>query len=72
MIKFQSAYLSSFEAASILGLSDARIRQFLAKGILPGEKLGKRIWAIPASEVERFKKTFKKKNSGPKSKRDNA
>lgn len=49
-------YLSTEEAAVALGLTDGRIRQMLRAGELIGEKLGRRSWAIPSSEIDRFKR----------------
>ena len=49
-------YLSTEEAATALGLTDGRIRQLLRAEELTGKKLGKRSWAIPSSEVERYKR----------------
>lgn len=48
-------YLSTEETAKALGLTDGRIRQMLRAQELIGEKLGRRSWAIPSSEIERFK-----------------
>ena len=57
-------YLSTEEAAVALGLTDGRIRQMLRADELAGEKLGRRSWAIPSSEVERFKRK-RDKDLGP-------
>ncbi len=65
MSTLQSAqfdFCSVPEAAKILGLTDGRIRQLiLAEERMPGtglkaHKLGEKNWAIPTTEVERFKK----------------
>ncbi len=47
-------YLSCQEAATLLGVNDSRIRQMLLAGEIHGQKLGKTVWAIPSSEVERI------------------
>lgn len=49
-------YLSTEETADALGLTDGRIRQMLRSGELIGEKLGRRSWAIPSSEIDRLKR----------------
>ena len=49
-------YLSTEEAAVSLGLTDGRIRQMLRSGELVGDKLGRRSWAIPSSEIDRLKR----------------
>ena len=49
-------YLSTEEAAEALGLTDGRIRQMLRAEELIGEKLGRRSWAIPSSEIDRLKR----------------
>jgi excisionase family DNA binding protein len=50
------SYLSTEEAAEVLGLTDGRIRQMLRAGELIGVKLGRRSWAIPSSEIDRVKR----------------
>ncbi len=42
-------------AATLLGLSGGRVRQLLASGDLAGQKLHERAWAIPVTEIDRFK-----------------
>ena len=49
-------YLSCQEAADLLGVNDSRIRQMLLAKEIHGQKLGKRVWAIPSSEIERVLK----------------
>ena len=49
-------YFSTEEAAIELRLTDGRIRQMLRAGELRGQKLGRRLWAIPASEIERVRR----------------
>ena len=56
-------YLSSQEAGDELGLTDGRIRQMLLAGEIVGEKLGERVWAIPAKEVERVRRQREKRQA---------
>lgn len=49
-------FLSVRDAASILGCTHGRIRQLLLAGILPGEKLNERAWAIRRTAVEKLAK----------------
>lgn len=46
--------LSVGEAATIIGVSTARVRQMLIAGDLPGKKLNRRAWALYRRDVERF------------------
>ena len=55
MLSEQLGFMSVTEAAEAIGVSGAYVRQLLLKGDLTGQKLGERTWAIPASEVERFR-----------------
>lgn len=48
-------YLTVREAADVLGLSAARIRQFLMRGQIQGSYFG-HVRAIPKTEVQRFAK----------------
>lgn len=50
------SYLSTPDAARELGLTEGRIRQMLRAGEIRGEKLGRRLWAIPSAEVDRLKR----------------
>ncbi|MGH9892253.1 MAG: helix-turn-helix domain-containing protein, partial [bacterium] len=45
--------LSVAEAAAQLGLSERRVRQMLAAGILPGERIG-RAWVIDSKAIRRL------------------
>ncbi len=49
-------YLSVEQAATEIGVSIARIKQWLDDGTLAGKRLGKRPWAIHRDEVKRMKK----------------
>ncbi len=52
-------FLSVTETAADLGLTVGRIRQLLLAGEMDGHKLGKKLWAIPRSEVEKQKRLRK-------------
>ena len=43
------------EAASLLGLTESRVRQLLRSRQMVGQKLNQRAWAISAAEVARYK-----------------
>lgn len=49
-------FLSVPEAAAELGVSVGRVRKLLREERIVGQKLGIKTWAIPATEVKRFKK----------------
>jgi len=53
------------EAASLLGLTDSRVRQLLGKGDLAGQKLNARAWAVPVAEIHRFRSVREKQSKGP-------
>lgn len=56
MIQPNFLFLSVPEAAEALVLTEGRVRQLLVAGTIRGNKLGKKNWAIPAGEVERYKR----------------
>lgn len=56
----QFPYVSTAEAAEILGVSDGRIRQLLLAGRIVGRKANERGWLIARTEVNRFKKERQK------------
>jgi len=67
MIQPDFLFLSANEAADALGITDARIRQLCIAGDLHGKKLGEKNWAIPACEIDRYKKavaSFERKGPG--------
>jgi excisionase family DNA binding protein len=43
------------EAAEIIGVSDAYLRQLIARKQLLAKRAGKRTWLIPGEEVDRLK-----------------
>jgi excisionase family DNA binding protein len=59
VISPQFQFFSVTEAAEQLGLTDGRVRQLLRSKEPPrlsGHKVGQRAWAIPPTEIERFRK----------------
>lgn len=42
------------EAAEILGVSDAYLRQLISRDQLSAKRMGKRIWLISGEEVQRL------------------
>jgi excisionase family DNA binding protein len=66
-------YASVPEAARLIGITRARVRQLLLTGGLHGHKVGAN-WAIPALEIERFRqipKTVGRPRSGERPKNHN-
>ena len=60
-------YLSSSEAATMLGLRPFGIQKLIRRGQIPAEKIANR-WLIPRSFVEEFAKTYTPKRGRPKTK----
>jgi len=52
--EIKSRELTTKEAASLAGVSDAHIRRLLIAGKLKGRKLGGWVWLVPRREVERW------------------
>ena len=46
-------YVSTSEAAEIIGVTRTRIIQMLGDGDLPGEKINSRAWLIERKEAEK-------------------
>lgn len=63
-------YVTVGQAAGALGLSVRGIRERITRGEMRAERLGARVWAIPVSEVERWKLIGRLK-PGPKASRPN-
>jgi excisionase family DNA binding protein len=49
-------WMTVHEAATVLGVTDGRVRQLLSAGALRGERLGARMWLLERASVERYKK----------------
>ena len=56
-------YVTSSEAAKILGITTGRIRQLLIKGTLKGKHFG-RVWMVYRRSIERYEASNRK--PGPK------
>ena len=61
-------YVSSSEAAKILGIHPFTIQKLLQDGRLPGEKIANR-WLIPRTRVEEYAKTYVPRPGRPRTKR---
>lgn len=48
-------FLTSTEAAALIGCTDGRVRQLLRDGELLGKKIGKRMWLIPEDEAKKIR-----------------
>lgn len=58
-------YISSKEAATILGVNDSRVRQLLLAGILSGRKFGP-VWLVSKASVNKYALTDRKPGPKPK------
>jgi len=47
-------YYTVTEAAEIIGVSGARVRQLIAAGRIKAEAVHNRLWIIPAKALDRF------------------
>jgi excisionase family DNA binding protein len=61
-------YITVEQAAAELGLTAWGIRDRIQRGAMRAERLGKRVWAIPREEVERWKQLGRQR-PGPKPKK---
>jgi excisionase family DNA binding protein len=61
-------YLTSGEAAKILGITNGRVRQLLIKGTLKGKRFG-HIWMVDRRSVERYAASGRKPGPKPLDKR---
>ncbi len=68
MATLSDNYLSSSEAAKLLGIHPFTIQYLLRDGRLPAEKIANR-WLISRQTVERFAKTYIPKVGRPRKKR---
>jgi excisionase family DNA binding protein len=60
-------YISSKEAAAILGVNDSRVRQLLIAGILSGKKFGP-VWLVSRASVNKYALGDRKRGPKPKKK----
>lgn len=68
MPDIKDTYISSSEAAKILGLRPYGIQKLVKRGTIPAEKIANR-WLIPRAFVEEFAKTYVPKVGRPRTKR---
>ena len=68
MTSLNETYLSSGDAARILGIHPLAIQRLLRDGRLPGEKIANR-WLIPRSALEQLAKTYVPRRGRPRTKR---
>ena len=68
LIRIESNYVSSTEAARLLGAKPITVTQLCQRGQLPAEKIANR-WLIPRRELEEFAKTYKPQRGRPRTKR---
>ena len=68
MAALRDSYISSSEAAEILGLRPYGIQKLIRRGQLPAEKVANR-WFIPRAFVEEFAKTYEPRRGRPRTKR---
>lgn len=57
--------MSVDEAAQAIGISRNALYDRIAAGLVRAERIGSRVWLVPADEVERLKGTGRLK-TGPK------
>jgi len=43
------------EAANILGVTETYIRRLIHEGRMSATRIGRRVWLVPESEVEKFR-----------------
>lgn len=67
-ILFENRYISSFEAANILGIHPFTIQKLLRDGRVPAVKIANR-WLLSREDVEQFAKTYVPKVGRPRTKR---
>ena len=68
MTSLHDTYLTSSEAAKILGIHPLSIQYLIHQGRLPGEKVANR-WLIPRAALVEFAKTYEGKRGRPRQKR---
>jgi excisionase family DNA binding protein len=62
-------FVTTTQAAALLGISTARVRQLILDGILAADKLGRQN-VIAEKEIARLKGTVRKAGRPPKSRSD--
>ena len=71
MLELKESFISSSEAAAILGLRPFGIQKLIRRGKVPAVKIANR-WLVPRAFVEEFAKTYTPKRGRPRVKnRDN-
>lgn len=68
MKRLGDEYISTLEAAKILGIHPYALQKLLQKGRLPAEKIANR-WLIRRDIIEEFAKTYEGKVGRPRTKR---
>ena len=68
MASLNESYLSSGEAAKILGMHPLAVQKLIYRGALPAEKIANR-WLIPRVAVEELSRTYVPKVGRPRMKR---
>jgi len=68
MVALNENYVSSGEAARVLGMHPFAVQRLILRGQLPGEKIANR-WLIPREALEEFAKTYVPRRGRPRVKR---
>ena len=68
MLGLNEGYMSTGEAARVLGAHPVAVMRLIHRGKLPGEKIANR-WLIPRAAVEELAKTYVPKRGRPRRKR---
>jgi excisionase family DNA binding protein len=68
MMGLNDSYISTSEAARILGMHPLAVQKLIYRGALPAEKIANR-WLIPKEALEEFAKTYLPKRGRPRTKR---
>lgn len=50
----EKGYLSVREAAPILGVKEDTLRSMLRDGVIPGYKMGKKLWRLKEDELKAY------------------
>lgn len=64
VVEFKETFISSSEAAAILGLRPFGIQKLVKRGRIPAEKIANR-WLIRRAFVEEFAKTYVPRRGNP-------